>query len=483
MAHYDYEYDITDFLNSTVDINKFNTEVDASSIPYDLHSITVHLNTVTFTFEDELSTPEETVLDNCVADHDGVPTPNPLDDYLDNNAKVEVWPTDSTAAVIGDFHIMQTMINRRELYNDTESPLYESTLTPILGNDGYLVDHANRINNIETIHGKLGWHWQEMYRAHYKKPDNLLIYYGWLNSFNSAVNSWNNELVAQDMAKYNIIVLGDGIQTPTHGDYSNTQTIIARIKVLNPRAKIFGYVTIYQSLANFQTKVDDWNTLQVHGIFLDEAGYDYGSVATNGRVAFNTKVDYVHNKTYSNLCFANAWNFDNILGTANDASYPNTTWNPDLIASNLTQNDYCLLESFAVNTLSYGNDYEVKSDWLYRGQKAAALRETYGTNLVASCVIEDGHADTTALMDFAYISSMIFGLEGVGSSDHYYGASSAKTAFLTRPDVSQLGKIYELSPSVQVDIMDSDVYHRYVQFGKLSLDFSTGAQTSSITKF
>ena len=32
-----------------------------------------------------------------------------------------------------------------------------------------------------------------------KKPLNLLIYYGWLNSFNSATLGWNNESVAKEL--------------------------------------------------------------------------------------------------------------------------------------------------------------------------------------------------------------------------------------------------------------------------------------------
>jgi len=281
------------------------------------------------------------------------------------------------------------------------------------------------------------------------------------------------------MAKYSIIVLGNGIGDSGHGDYSNTQIIIPRIKELNPNALIFGYVTINQTLSNFQDDVDDWCSLQVHGIFLDEAGYDYGSVSTNGRDAFNTKVDYVHDST-ANICFANAWNMDHIIGTTNDGSYPNTTYNSGLVDSNLNEDDYYLLESFAVHTSAYTNDYESKTDWYYRGTKATTHRETYGINLVSSCVIEDAHVDTTALINFAFISSLMFNLEVFGSSDLYYGSNSAKNTFIPRLDISQLGEIYYINPTVKVDSGDSDKYIRYTKFGKLSLDFSTSAQVSDI---
>ena len=479
-----YQYDITDFLNDKVDLRKLTYEITITNIDPTLTGVTNHNDLVNIEFQYDLSSGEETTLDNIVSDHDGQVLPSTsLETFLDSNAEVTVTPSDSTTSITGEFHIMQTLVNRREIFNDIENPLYDSAVTPILGESGILQSHIDKISNLENIHGKLGWHYQNIIKATYQKPDNLLIYYGWINSFNSSVNSWTNEKVAQDMAKYSIIVLGDGVQDSGHGDYSNTEIIIPRIKALNPSAKIFGYVTINQSLANFESKVDDWETLEIDGIFLDEAGYDYGSTTTNGRAAFNTKVDYVHEQTHAKLCFANSWNMDHIIGIVNDASYPNTTWNADLVASNLTYNDYYLLESFAVNTLSYGTDYEAKANWAARGVKAEAHRNTYGINLVASCVIQDNHADSTDLINFAFISAMMFSLEAFGSSDDYYGANSAKNTFLSRPDVKGLGKVYLLSPTVQVDNIDSDVYHRYVQFGKLSLDFSSGSQTSSITKY
>src|SRR5207249_2405087 len=104
-----------------------------------------------------------------------------------------------------------------------------------------------------------------------------MVYYGWLNSFNSATNGWNNENVAQDLKDYDILVLGDGIQDPAHGDFANTQVILARVKVLNPNILLFGYDSKAQTLSVFQTKATQWNSLGVNGIFMDEAGYDFGS--------------------------------------------------------------------------------------------------------------------------------------------------------------------------------------------------------------
>lgn len=478
-----YQYFLTDFPNDQVNLSRFSREIANADITPSLTGLTNHSSVVSVDFDSDLSSGEQTTLDDLVANHNGQPLPpSELDEFLDENAEVtEV--IDSTSTITGAFLIMQTLINRREIYNDLENPLYKPDVTPIVGTGGHLQDHANRINNLETIHGKLGWHNQEILEARFQRPDDLLIYYGWMNSFNSGDNGWNNENVAQDMAKYNLLVFGDGTQDPDHGDYSNTTTIIARIKDLNPRAKIFGYVTTNQSLANFQTKADQWDDLEIDGIFFDESGYDYGTVGTNGREAFNTKVEYVHDLTYANLCFVNAWNMDHIIGTANDGSYPNSTWNPNEVESSLTNSDYYLLESFAVNSVAYTNDYEAVSDWSTRGSKAIGHRATYGINLVGSCVIENGHASGSDLFQFAFISALMWSLDGFGSSDQNYGASSAAVDYWSRPDVTGVGRVYTLNASVQNDVNDSDVYLRFLDFAKLLLDFSSGAQTSSITKY
>lgn len=397
-----------------------------------------------------------------------------LASFLDSNAIVEDTPT----GITGPFYLMQILMNRRELFNDTENPLYHSSVTPILGDDGYLVDHANRINNVEIIHGKLGWHNQQLQQALYKQPKDLLIYYGWLNSFNSATNGWNNELVAQEMAKYQIVVMGDGIENPTHGDYANSQIIIARIKVLNPSTLIFGYVAAAQTLVNFETKVDQWDNLAVHGIFIDEAGYDYGKT----RAEFNEMVDYVHSKTNSKICFANSWNTDHILGIANDVSFPNSTFNNPIVESKLNNTDWILLESFPINTTAYSgnNGYESKGDWIIRGNKAVALRYTYGVNFAACGIINDGNASEVNLFKFGFISSLMFSLESFGTSDVGYGAGSAKTKLITRPDVSNIGIVWYIYPSVVNNTADTDKYYRYLESARLELDFSTGAQTSLI---
>jgi hypothetical protein len=385
---------------------------------------------------------------------------------------------DPVTDISGPFHLMQTLTQRKELYNDSENPLYDPNHWPILGATGILQTVTNRVANVENIHAKNGWHEQEVSKALYKRPKTLLIYYGYPNSFNSAINGWNNENVAQDMAKYSLIILGDGVQTPSHPDYANTQIIIPRVKALNPSALVFGYVTCNQNLTQFTTKVGDWNTLQVHGIFMDEAGYDFGRTRSD----FNVKVDVIHALSYAHLCFVNSWNPINVLGTENDPSYPNNTYNPTAAESHLDYNDWLLLESFPVNTLSYvGRGYEDPLTWLYRGNKALSLRYTYGNNFAGCGVINNDNANGQTFFNFGYMSAIMWSLDAFGTSDNYYGASTAQVKFWTRPSVSELGNLWNLSATVKQDNGDTGIYHRYYDYGRVSLGWVASGETGAIT--
>lgn len=303
------------------------------------------------------------------------------------------------------------------------------------------------------------------------KPKNLLFYYGYPNSFNSAQNGWDNDKVAEDMAKYSLIILGDGIADPGHADYANTTAIVPKVKALKKDVEIFGYVTVNQSYNDFKDAVDLWVNLGIEGIFLDEAGYDFGSVATNGRDAFNDKVDYIHSKGMK--CFVNAWNINHVLGKANDASYPNTTYNPDELDSELEAGkDIYLFESLAVNTLSYsGNSgYETKSQWETRINQAIQFREDYGILMATVCVIDEGHGNAQALHNFAYISALMGEVDFFGSSSHNYGAGGAVT-FYQRLTTAELE--YQRGEGViQNSLVDSDIYFKYLNNGRLVLDFS-----------
>lgn len=468
-----------DYIKSSVDVANLNHEIeDHSDIYTDLDYINFNKpDSLSIYFVDTLSTAESGTLSTIVSGHTGQPISEYVGDisyYLDPR----VISVDQYTTISGEFILMQTLTNRRELYNDADNPLHVSGFTPLLGTSGTIDNITNRVSDLEIIHNEPGWHAQDVKKAAYVKPVDTLFYYGWPSSFNYDENSWSNESVAQDMSKFNIVILGDGVQDPSHGDYSNTSTIIPRVEALNQFCKIFGYVTTDQSMSDFKSKVDQWDILEVYGIFMDESGYDYGTT----RSGFNERVDYVHSKTHVNTCFVNAWSVDHIIGTENDESYPNSTYNPQEEESNLTNEDWYLLESFPVST-TYSGGYESKSDWFYRGTRAVSNRYDYGINLAAVSTISNSDTYGQDKFNFSFTSSLMWSLEAHGTSDTNYGSSSSSVRYWTRPSTYWTGRLWESYPAVQQDNSDNDKYHRYVEFVKITVDFSAGENRSFILDY
>ena len=346
----------------------------------------------------------------------------------------------------------------------------EQTTTDLQQRTGTL---EGQVSNLENIHSKAGWHTQQIKQALYLRPRDLLVYYGWPSAFNSAENQWNLDKVSQDMARYGLIVLGQGLEDPGHGDHTSTVQIIQKVKALNPSTLIFGYVTANQDIALFEAKADQWIQIAVDGIFADEAGYDFGVKRTE----LNERIDYVHGE--GKIIFPNAWNTKHLLGVEDDPSYPNSTYNPNLAPSALTPDDWVLLESFAVNTESYLDGVEAKEQWAQRGSAMLSLRASHNVNFAAVSMIANDHASAESLFEFAFVSGLMWSLEAFGSSDVSYGSGSATVKLFDRPkSLSDLGGVWSLNPSVQLDLADQNRYLRFLASGKLVLDFNS--KTGSI---
>lgn len=295
------------------------------------------------------------------------------------------------------------------------------------------------------------------------KPQNLLIYYGWPSGFNQY---WQNQLVANEWSKYDLIVLGTGLEKTSHGDHANTSDIIGKVRAVNPCVKIFGYCTINQAFNPFKNQLKDWkDNLGVDGIFCDESGFDYGSVNTNGREAFNDKIAEIHSNSLT--AFVNAWNQDHILSENNDPSYPQNVWNPNGVESALGIGDWSLLESFALHGPTA--TIEPIAGWSARCDKVAGFHDKIQ---YASCSqIPDDATNGQQLFEFLYNSALMCDLDAVGSSDVLYGSSSGKAKYWERPDVEQL----YFGPIVKDEKTGKIYRHQNV---KVAMDFSNGESSA-----
>jgi hypothetical protein len=140
----------------------------------------------------------------------------------------------------------------------------------------------------------------------------LLIYYATPKLVNNVRDDY---AAAAIFAKYNYVVFGAGLESPTHSYHESTKNIIRIIHSLNPSTVIFGYVDLGVTTNNFpletmQAKALQWKSMDINGVFLDDAGYDFQTP----RSRLNHMLDFLHSNQLSG--FVNAWNPDDVMGSA-----------------------------------------------------------------------------------------------------------------------------------------------------------------------
>ncbi|CAF5224305.1 unnamed protein product, partial [Rotaria magnacalcarata] len=147
-------------------------------------------------------------------------------------------------------------------------------------------------------------------------------------------------------SQFDLVVFGDGIASPSHGDHTNTQTII---QSLNNLGKLtFGYIDLGVTTQNLtilqmQTTVDEWAAMGINGILWDDAGYDYNV----SRSRQNTMISYCHSLNLRVMM--NAWNPDDVMSGS-----------PMLLGSD----DIYLLESYLISNGNYQSlaAWKIKAD-------------------------------------------------------------------------------------------------------------------------
>ena len=184
-------------------------------------------------------------------------------------------------------------------------------------------------------------------------PAQLCIYYGWP----SYVNGSGGDAVraAAQFIRCDLVVLGDGIEHPAHGDYASAASIVATLRQAGK--EVFGYIdlgvtTQNLSPAHMERYVDEWRAMGASGIFLDDAGYDYGV----SRARQDEVIDYVHGQGMS--VFINAWNIDDALADVDETGHSSP--------SRLGPGDIYLAESWLVA----GGAYQSILDWAQKADRA-----------------------------------------------------------------------------------------------------------------
>lgn len=195
-------------------------------------------------------------------------------------------------------------------------------------------------------------------------PQRLCLYYG----YPSYVNGSGGDVAAATAQFDNcdVVVLGDGIQHPEHEENRPAAQIIAALNSAGKR--VFGYVdlgvtTVNLDIGTMQRYTDEWRDLGAGGIFLDDAGYDYGVT----RARQSAMVDYLHQLGMA--VFVNAWNIDDVLADVDELQRPSP--------SRLHAGDWYLAESWLVG----GGAYMPLGEWAAKADKALGYARAKGVRI------------------------------------------------------------------------------------------------------
>ncbi|MCX7420292.1 MAG: GEVED domain-containing protein [Planctomycetia bacterium] len=294
-------------------------------------------------------------------------------------------------------------------------------------------------------------------------PANLLIYY----SYPSLINGANGDIptAAATFGNYDIVVLGDGLETPSHPDSANTGLIMQNAATAHTR--FFGYVDAGVSTQNLtlnqiQTEISNWKTLGADGIFLDDFGYDFGTT----RDRQNAVVDYAHSLGLPVI--ANGFFVDDVFSSAVDASF-----NPNADDTRLTAADFYLYESYQVqegNTVS-------SSTWRTKADALATYRATFGTQVLAVTTNDADNTFSQTQFDYGWHSAVLDGYQGYGWREYEFsssGVSDASAPFRARP-ATNVGTSYTSNVTTF-----GNAFRRATNLGTVTVDPSVLSTTFGI---
>lgn len=259
------------------------------------------------------------------------------------------------------------------------------------------------------------------------RPGRLAIYHG----FPSLVNSSGGDpAAATEVFKvYDIVVLGDGLQDPSHPDHANTATLVANLKTPPNATAVYGYIPIGVTTSNLsyeeiQTRVDAWKGMGTAGIFLDEADYAFGV----SRQRQNEVVDYAHSQGLG--VFINAFDPDDVFSPA---VHP---LNPEGLSAHLASSDIYLHESFQIIL----GEFQDPAFWASKSDRALAYQSEFGTRMAAVTTVSGGQPGFDSMkFEYAWWSALLYGFDAMGWGELDYSAGDNNLPFRPRPDPGDVG--------------------------------------------
>lgn len=260
-----------------------------------------------------------------------------------------------------------------------------------------------------------------------KPLSRLGIYYG----VPSLVNGANDDVAkaVQAFEPFDILVFGSEVEKPEYAHYAPSSKIVSTLAAQGKQ--VYGYVdlgasTLNLSYAEMELAVDRWKRLDVTGIFLDDAGYDYGVT----RERQSRMVDYIHRAGLS--VFLNAWNPDDVSGDYDE----NGKYAPSLVR----EGDWYLAESWLIGK----GEYKPFEQWQDKVAKSLRYQAEKGIRVaaVSTAAANEAKDDDGASERFAFVwwAAAMYGIP-MQWTDYHYSSTTSKLYYYAdlRKDLGFIG--------------------------------------------
>lgn len=248
------------------------------------------------------------------------------------------------------------------------------------------------------------------------RPKQLCLYYGWPSYVNGSGGDVSRAIA--QLVKCDLLVIGDGIEHPGHGDHASASVIVSALREAGK--EVFGYVDLGVSTQNLsidtmRAYVDEWRAIGASGVFLDDAGYDY--LVTRARQ--NAMVDYIHASGMT--VFMNAWVIDDVLADVDEAGQANP--------SRMAAGDVYLAESWLVA----GGAYQSLAEWALKADKAQQYARSKGVRIagVSTAALNKAVASNVGTSKFkmGFYGAAMYNLAAWQWTDVGYSSGNDKLMF------------------------------------------------------
>jgi hypothetical protein len=252
-------------------------------------------------------------------------------------------------------------------------------------------------------------------------PGDLLVFSGWPSHINRATTVAE---AAADFGRYDFVVLGGGIEDPSHPDHARTKAVLAHPAMAGTR--VFGYVNLgvtngELTLAEVRRRVDLWQAVGADGIQLDAIGYDWGVT----RARQNAAIEYVH--SLGMPVVANGWFADDVFGDDVDPTY-NPSGTPTLLGAS----DFYMSESYYVRL----GEYQNYADWYPKAEKIAAYQAQLGFSVLSVTTNNSADVFSSELFGAAWNAAAEYGHVAIGWGEYLFSADDNQAPYRPRPAAS-----------------------------------------------